>query len=941
MQWEVPLLLGFIILFGFWATTPEQFYHTDFMGIKHYIMTPAVTEEQNDLNELTNVLFLKYRDPWKIFTGIMILVAGIFVGLSQREQIQTFLQDKSRTLSKFSNPVFIHLSQNKRFVNQNNSHPMLLQKKHVLKSSLKFRPSFFKVFVIFFSFLLLGPIVSSSNAFAADTPVSVADVISDNFESTTVTDVDSTNSTSFDIPAFEDNAVVGSGVAATDTVTFDADSAVVQVQGNVIINPSDVTTFDADSATITYTLAAATSTITIQSSVPTIVVGVGSSLSTVTVPSGISGAIDFSDADGTLTTSGQDVTITTQDTVPVTIQIQTSTTISDTDGNGETWNGVFQTASVQSTSSVSAPSGQVVDLVLSAGSPTNDLTLDKAMKFTLNGQAGKTVSFESSTGVQTEITATCDSTDPATVTLGAGADCKINDGANLIVLTRHLTDIFTSSPSTGGSGGGSGGDNTPPSVTVGFDQNEFPLKYAGVNYQTHQLDTIHTAIIETGEELQTTLSVYENQGAGNIQHVELYVNHFGSQILNDLTETVIIYDEQSGLEIVDPHDLIATADVIPSISGNKAAFDFVVVFKDEIPQSDVLFRLWDIKRNSMELHLPDALIVEISEQSSNILSIEPESEIPDTEPESIISKPTPEISEPTPESELTPKTWTGGQLSVLKQWGGYDIETASDIDVLSKFGIKGEKIPAYVKDVTKWILNDQVSYEEFINLLQYLKGTGALSGDAENKSFQVNTQTEKEELIVESMPMDEKMPFEFDDAELNSKADFDDLKDKLRILRALGNNEIIQNELIKSNMEFETFADLNEIIDQRDSEWQRNPKTVTPFMESLMNNESALIAKTVIEHDEEDLIPLMSIVITNSYGVNVVITEKTPDYKQSDEQWWQTTKTNGANIMSGSSSEEYTSLYTAEISTVINDSKGNFMGIIKAVVNFEKALLLD
>ncbi len=45
--------------------------------------------------------------------------------------------------------------------------------------------------------------------------------------------------------------------------------------------------------------------------------------------------------------------------------------------------------------------------------------------------------------------------------------------------------------------------------------------------------------------------------------------------------------------------------------------------------------------------------------------------------------------------------------------------------------------------------------------------------------------------------------------------------------------------------------------------------------------------------------------------------------------------------MSGSGSEEQTGLYTVEISLSVNDSEGNFIGIIKAVVNFEKALLLD
>jgi len=382
----------------------------------------------------------------------------------------------------------------------------------------------------------------------------------------------------------------------------------------------------------------------------------------------------------------------------------------------------------------------------------------------------------------------------------------------------------------------------------------------------------------------------------------------------------------------------------------------VVVFEDEIPQSDVMFRVWDIKRNSIDIHLPDALIVTISEQQSNIISIVPESGISDTEPESEpivpeatpevpeatpeVPKPTPGISESVPEVELHPKTWTSGQLTVLKQWGGYEVETASDLDVLSKFGIKGEKIPPYVKQFVKWILKNEISQEEFVNALQYLKREGILSNSVRTQSFDVPSQKNPENLTLEKKFFDDTMKFEFDKNNL-IQANFDDLENKVRILRALANNEIIQNEITRSNIEFNELEDPASLIIQRDSEWTHNPKIVTPFMDSLMNNESALIAKAIIENDAESLVPLISIVITNSYGVNIVITEKTQDYNQSDESWWSKTKSDSVHIMSGSGSEQQSGLYTAEVSTIINDSEGNFIGIIKAVVNFEKALILD
>ena len=66
-------------------------------------------------------------------------------------------------------------------------------------------------------------------------------------------------------------------------------------------------------------------------------------------------------------------------------------------------------------------------------------------------------------------------------------------------------------------------------------------------------------------------------------------------------------------------------------------------------------------------------------------------------------------------------------VTVLKKWGGFHIESASDIDVLSEFGIEGEKIPPYFKHIVKWILQDQISQEEFANALFFFKNEGILS----------------------------------------------------------------------------------------------------------------------------------------------------------------------------------------------------------------------
>ena len=66
--------------------------------------------------------------------------------------------------------------------------------------------------------------------------------------------------------------------------------------------------------------------------------------------------------------------------------------------------------------------------------------------------------------------------------------------------------------------------------------------------------------------------------------------------------------------------LISSATVLPTLLDTQSQFYFQVFFEKEIEQSDVLFRAWDKNRNSVELHLPEALIVikgeSISEESN-------------------------------------------------------------------------------------------------------------------------------------------------------------------------------------------------------------------------------------------------------------------------------------------------------------------------------------
>ncbi|MCH6575524.1 MAG: hypothetical protein IH795_10040, partial [Bacteroidetes bacterium] len=72
MHWEVPFVLAFILLFSIWISVPSaegQYYTIDTNGFKHYILTPEVYDNNNPLDDITNLLFLRYEDPWNSSEG--------------------------------------------------------------------------------------------------------------------------------------------------------------------------------------------------------------------------------------------------------------------------------------------------------------------------------------------------------------------------------------------------------------------------------------------------------------------------------------------------------------------------------------------------------------------------------------------------------------------------------------------------------------------------------------------------------------------------------------------------------------------------------------------------------------------------------------------------------------------------------------------------------
>jgi PAS domain S-box-containing protein len=138
-----------------------------------------------------------------------------------------------------------------------------------------------------------------------------------------------------------------------------------------------------------------------------------------------------------------------------------------------------------------------------------------------------------------------------------------------------------------------------------------------------------------------------------------------------------------------------------------------------------------------------------------------------------------------------------------------------------------------------------------------------------------------------------------------------------------------------SNIQFSNMTDAEQFIDKTDAAWTSAPQQeITPFMKTLIDNQYSKQLRQI--SDSEDILfngkVYREIFITNAYGANIAQTDKTTDYRQSDEVWWQEAKKNGVYI-GGIELDNSSGNISFAVAKRMDDENGNFLGVIKAVVN--------
>jgi PAS domain S-box-containing protein len=158
-------------------------------------------------------------------------------------------------------------------------------------------------------------------------------------------------------------------------------------------------------------------------------------------------------------------------------------------------------------------------------------------------------------------------------------------------------------------------------------------------------------------------------------------------------------------------------------------------------------------------------------------------------------------------------------------------------------------------------------------------------------------------------------------------------------IQAYATDELAKEYTARSNAQFEKIPDPNGYIEQVDSDWTCEGNELTPVMVQLTTNKLAkeLQSWQYFYQNKYDYPLLGEIFITNRFGANVAQTNKTTDYYQADEQWWQIARKEGL-FISDVRYDESSGTFSTEIAVRIDDASGNFLGVIKAVPNIRETI---
>jgi YVTN family beta-propeller protein len=222
---------------------------------------------------------------------------------------------------------------------------------------------------------------------------------------------------------------------------------------------------------------------------------------------------------------------------------------------------------------------------------------------------------------------------------------------------------------------------------------------------SNHANTIKTNTIQTGTPTIIKLNLSDETG---IEHIVLYTNLRGEKREIADSDTYIVYDEYKELEVVDPHGLFYFANVTVHKNNTKYLVSYNVTFAKPMEKSDIIFRIWDDRRNAADTKIFAAWEIGGEEITKN------------EQFSLLLADPAVKGAE---SSEFA--LYDKEAAVIMDKWAGYYAESASDASMLKAIGLEGSHIPHWVKKFFgENIYQGDLNMDDFVEAIKYLSKVG-------------------------------------------------------------------------------------------------------------------------------------------------------------------------------------------------------------------------
>lgn len=162
--------------------------------------------------------------------------------------------------------------------------------------------------------------------------------------------------------------------------------------------------------------------------------------------------------------------------------------------------------------------------------------------------------------------------------------------------------------------------------------------------------------------------------------------------------------------------------------------------------------------------------------------------------------------------------------------------------------------------------------------------------------------------------------------------------ERIEFLQIYAQQKQLASTAKRSNKIFDKFTNRQDYINTTDRDWKA--KRNTPRIKSVLNSPLSIeFAKLIAAYEKEYGFRIFSeIYLTNQYGVVIAASQRTSDYLQADEQWYQQTLAEEKFWIGEIEYDESSETIGADIVINLYDNAGKHVGILKAVLNIADSI---